>query len=112
MQVIIEAIDASNGQHFLEAGFDNFLITSDNMSVFSYEDDMLNLFPNPSANGVVNVQVNDNSILLIHDLTGSLLFEKSVSRGMSKLDLSFLASGSYIVSLHGDEKRSSILFRN
>lgn len=112
MQLIIEAIDASNGQHYLEAGFDHFLITSDNMSVFSYENDMLNLFPNPSVDGVVNVQVNDNSILLVHDLTGSLLFEKPVSRGISKIDLSFLASGSYLVSLHGDVRRSSILLRN
>ena len=112
MQFIVEAIDASNGQHYLEAGFDDFLITTDNMSVFSHEHDMLNLFPNPSVDGVVNVRVNDNSIFLVHDLTGSLLFEKSVSRGISKIDLSFLASGSYLVSLHGDVRTSSILLRN
>ena len=109
MQIIVEA----HSQYNLEAGFDNFLITGNNMSVVSQNHSFLNIYPNPSVDGMIQFNVLDHSTFLVYDIFGSLLFEDNVSRGLNKLDLSFLASGTYLINLVGDlNYSSSIWIRN
>ena len=109
MQIIVEAYSQDN----LEAGFDNFLITSNNMSVVSQDHSFLNIYPNPSADGMIQFNVRDNSTFQVYDISGSLLFEVNVFRGHNMLDLSFLASGTYLINLVGDlNYSSSVLIRN
>ena len=109
MQIIVEA----HSQYNLEAGFDNFLITGNNMTVVSQDHSFLNIYPNPSLDGVIQLDALDHSTLLVYDISGGLLFEKQVSKGLNKFDLSFLASGTYLVTLLGDiNYSSSIWIRN
>ena len=75
--------------------------------------DKLNIYPNPSVDGMIQFNVQDHSTFLVYDIFGSLLFEDNVSRGLNKLDLSFLASGTYLINLVGDlNYSSSIWIRN
>ena len=109
MQIIVEA----HSQYNLEAGFDNFLITGNNMSVVSQDHSFLNIYPNPSVDGMIQFNLRDHSTFLVYDISGSLLFEDNVSKGLNKLDLSFLASGTYLINLVGDlNYSSSIWIRN
>ncbi|MFL2563739.1 MAG: choice-of-anchor B family protein [Flavobacteriales bacterium] len=109
MQIIVEA----HSQYNLEAGFDNFLITSSNMNVASHDPSFINIYPNPSLDGVIQLDARDHSTLLVYDISGGLLFEKHVSKGLNKLDLSFLASGTYLINLVGDLNSStSVWIRN
>ena len=108
MQIIVEA----HSQFNLEAGFDNLLITSDNMNVISHNHSLVNVYPNPSVDGMMQLHVRDHSTLLVYDISGGLLYEEYVSKGLNKLDLSFLATGTYLVTLVGDVSSSSIWFRN
>ena len=109
MQIIVEA----HSQYNLEAGFDNFLITSANMNVVSHDPLFINIYPNPSSDGVIQLDAPDHSTLLVYDISGGLLFEKHVSKGLNKLDLSFLASGTYLINLVGDLNSStSVWIRN
>ena len=109
MQITVEA----HSQYNLEAGFDDFLIASAHMNVVSQDLSLLNIYPNPSSDGVIHLDVRDHSTLLVYDITGGLLFEKLVSKGLTKLDLSFLASGTYLVNLVGDlNSTTSIWIRN
>ena len=109
MQILVEA----HSQHNLEAGFDKFLITSNNMSVVSQDHSFLKIYPNPSINGMIQFNVPNYSTFLIYDISGSLLFEENVSKGLNSLDLSFLAPGTYLINLVGDlNYSSSILLLN
>ena len=108
MQIIVEA----HSQFNLEAGFDNLLIKSDNMSVTSHNHSLVNIYPNPSVDGMMQLHVRDHSTLLVYDIFGGLLYEEYLSKGLNKLDLSFLATGTYLVTLVGDVSSSSIWIRN
>ena len=62
---------------------------------------------------MIQFNVRDHSTFLVYDISGSLLFEDNVSKGLNKLDLSFLASGTYLINLVGDlNYSSSIWIRN
>jgi len=109
MQIIVEA----HSQYNLEAGFDNFLITSANMNVASHDPSFINIYPNPSLDGVIQLDARDHSTLLVYDISGGLLFEKHISKGLNRLDLNFLASGTYLINLVGDLNSStSVWIRN
>ena len=109
MQIVVEA----HSQHNLEAGFDKFLITSNNMSVVSQDHSFLNIYPNPSINGMIQFNVPNYSTFLIYDISGSLLYEENVFKGLNSLDLSFLTPGTYLINLVGDlNYSSSILLLN
>ena len=113
MQIIIETMDMENSGHLVEAGFDKFIITSDNLGIESNQNQIFDMYPNPSSNGFVYLDVHDHSTVLVHDVFGGLLFEKQVSKGLNKFDLSFLASGTYLINLVGDlNYSSSIWIRN
>ena len=58
MQIIVEA----HSQYNLEAGFDNFLISGNNMSVDSQDHSFLNIYPNPSKDGMIQFNLRDHSI--------------------------------------------------
>ena len=109
MQIIVEA----HSQYNLEAGFDNFLITGNNMTLVSLDHSILNIYPNPSVDGMIQFNVSSYSTFLIYDISGSLLFEDNVYKGLNSLDLSFLAPGTYLINLVGDlNYSSSILLIN
>lgn len=109
MQIVVEAYS----QHNLEAGFDKFLVTANNMSVVSQDHSLLNIYPNPSINGMIQFNVPNHSTFLIYDLSGSLLYKDNLSKGLNSLDLSFLSPGTYLINLVGDlNYSSSILLLN
>jgi hypothetical protein len=70
------------------------------------ENDLLNIYPNPS-NGIVNIEVkNQNSILRLFDLNGKVLLEKTLNAS-SKIDLQHFEKGVYIIQIQSDNKIQS-----
>ena len=83
------------------------------MSLVSQNHSFLNIYPNPSVDGMIQFNVRDHSTFLVYDISGSLLFKDNVSKGLNTLDLSFLASGTYLINLIGDRNfSSSVWLRN
>jgi hypothetical protein len=83
------------------------------MNVVSHDPSFINIYPNPSLDGVIQLDARDHSTLLVYDISGGLLFEKHISKGLNRLDLSFLASGTYLINLVGDLNSStSVWIRN
>ena len=102
MQIIIETMDMENSGHLVEAGFDKFMITTDNLSIEPNQNQIFDIYPNPSVDGEIHIDVRKQSTFLVFNISGSLLFEKNVSKGLNNLDLGFLASGTYVTYLVGD----------
>jgi len=61
----------------------------------------LTVFPNPAGN-IINVQFENhvhNGALILYDLNGRTVFSQSVSGFAAQIDLSHLATGSYVLRL-------------
>jgi len=83
------------------------------LSLDSQNHSFVNVYPNPSKDGMIQFNLRDNSIFQVYDVSGSLLIEKHVFKGLNVIDLSFLASGTYLINLVGDlNYSSSIWIRN
>ncbi len=88
---------------------ENCLITLGIEELFSnHQSNWYHLYPNP-AKSLFTVKVNENNIfdVQIFDLNGKLV--QSVSRNLfeSKVDVSHLISGLYIVNIHGENFKYS-----
>lgn len=55
------------------------------------------IYPNPSAQGIMNVTVSEPSKLLVFDMQGKQVFESLLTSNVNTLQLGFLKSGSYVV---------------
>lgn len=75
----------------------------------------LNVFPNPT-NGIAQVvfngfSVEDTYMIRVHNATGQIIFEENVPAGAiayrTEIDLSFAASGVYIVTAFGSDQITS-----
>jgi hypothetical protein len=55
------------------------------------------IYPNPSAEGTMNVQVTEPSKLIIFNMQGQEVFTSLLTNNSNTLQLGFLKSGSYVV---------------
>ncbi len=62
--------------------------------------DNISVFPNPS-NGIFTIKTNNSELtdILIYDLTGKELYNKNINVVKSKINISFLHEGCYILQL-------------
>jgi len=110
MQLIVETMDGDNTGHLVEAGFDRFEILADNLSLTEL-DQSLDLFPNPSTDGVFYYSnPSSDSKLRITDLTGKLVYEAVAKNGLNIVNVPTLSAGTYIVELHSNLVRKSSLW--
>ena len=56
------------------------------------------IFPNPN-NGIVNIEVNEPSLCRIFDVAGVMVAQSYLNKGESRLSLSHLKSGLYMVQI-------------
>ncbi len=103
-----------NNTAYIYFDFNSAIVTNttvnlvvNNISMGEVENDRLHVSPNPTQ-GVINIVMNGNNnrsyALNITDLTGKILFEKTIEQNISKtiVDLSFLDNGCYIISLNNE----------
>jgi len=68
----------------------------------------LNVYPNPSA-GVVNISFDETKgRLIVQDVSGRIVFQSTLNSSQNMLDLRYLPSGLYVISL----KTENRLYRN
>ncbi len=87
---------------FLEAGSFKGIMISDTEEPDAYD---LNLFPNPSSNGLVTIKDENllGSQIQVIDLQGRVVFQEQVNTELQyDLDISGLSSGVYLTSLTKD----------
>ena len=110
MHLIVETMDMDGSGHLVEAGFDKFMISADNLSLTSSEDLKLSIYPNPSSNGVLCFEASCNDGLTISDLSGKLIETFELKSGVNTLNLAHLLAGSYIVELHSSNSVKTSLW--
>jgi hypothetical protein len=58
-----------------------------------------NVYPNPSVNGNVTIEVKENTSLVVLDLLGNVVVSNSLNTGLNSIDVSSLAAGNYILKV-------------
>lgn len=110
MRLIVETMDLDGSGHLVEAGFDKFRLSADNLGVEDGVFSKLSLFPNPSSSGVLKIDFSQQSKLLVSDLCGKVVYSASLNSGINSIDLSFLVAGSYIVEVSIDGQSQTHLW--
>ncbi|MES2811541.1 MAG: T9SS type A sorting domain-containing protein [Bacteroidota bacterium] len=73
------------------------------LSTDTFESPVLRIFPNPISNGIINLDSNfPIKEVILYDLTGKTLLNESLSS--NKIDVSKIASGTYLLKLKSNEK--------
>lgn len=67
-----------------------------NVGISEVESKGITIFPNPS-HGELNVELSDADEIQIVSITGQVVFQKRLNKGLNFLDLSGISSGMYIV---------------
>ncbi len=98
MFLTVETMDLPDSGHLVEAGFDNFSVSADNLSIDVVSDVSMNIYPNPSPNGYMNIFVSEPSHCTLINLLGATVAEFKVIRGVNTIDLSYLDPGSYLLN--------------
>ena len=60
---------------------------------------LTNVYPNPTANGNVTVEVSENTSLVVLDLLGNVVLSNSLLSGLNTVNVSNLAAGNYILKV-------------
>jgi|688.fasta_scaffold00363_19 hypothetical protein len=63
----------------------------------------INLFPNPN-NGEFTIKLNNKASVIIFNMLGEIVYNAKLSEGSTKINLSNLAKGTYIVNARFDDK--------
>jgi len=110
MHLIVETMDLDGSGHLVEAGFDKFMISADNLSLIPSETPNLSIYPNPSSLGFLFFEANSDDVdLTISDLSGRLIETFILESGINSLNMSHLVAGSYIIELQSfNGKKTSL----
>lgn len=60
---------------------------------------LTNVYPNPSVNGIVTVEVSESSELVVMDLLGNVVLSQSLLNKVNTIDVSNLAAGNYVLKV-------------
>lgn len=72
----------------------------------------IKIFPNPSNDGMFNLKLNDtyNTIeIMVANMSGQVVFRKSLNNNMLRINLSHLPSGIYLINTIADGKKLKTL---
>ncbi|RXR20589.1 T9SS type A sorting domain-containing protein [Flavobacterium amnicola] len=64
----------------------------------SFENDLISIYPNP-FHDVIEMKLNTDAVIKIHDFTGKEILSKNYSANNKKVDLSELKIGTYIMKV-------------
>ncbi len=92
--------DSIDGENFIQNWHIGVRISSPNISTTEYEDHLLTIFPNPTANWVTisNVQVGANLEIITMD--GKLIQKMNVQESNPSIFLGNVPNGMYIIKIH------------
>jgi len=60
---------------------------------------LLNVYPNPVANGLVTITVTENTNLVVFDLLGNVVLSTPLNNVTNTIDVSTLSAGNYILKV-------------
>ncbi len=109
MQLIVETADLPVAGHWVEGGFDAFLVTDGAISSNEDLDESIDFvyFPNP-AQDVISIQWNEkDSKVRIFDFAGKLVRTEALEQGITTIQIADLDAGYYSLQIVTDNTLSS-----
>jgi hypothetical protein len=73
--------------------------------------EIINVFPNPSANGIFNVSLHqqyNNCTITVRDILGRLILFKPVDRDVTILDLNTFSDGIYLLKITSTDMQKTV----
>ncbi|MAZ30497.1 MAG: hypothetical protein CMP57_00205 [Flavobacteriales bacterium] len=98
MYVLVETMDGDPG-HLVEAGFDRLFVSGNNIGLYKHNKTSFNVFPNPSKEGIISFESNENGVLVVNDISGRIIFKTKAFKGYNSIDLGSFPSGLYTINL-------------
>ncbi|MDH5365558.1 MAG: T9SS type A sorting domain-containing protein [Cyclobacteriaceae bacterium] len=80
---------------------------SSGLNIISGSEEPINqfkIFPNPTFNGIFNVESKPNSIITIYNSTGKVVYLENSIKSTTTIDLCDHANGMYIVEIINDKE--------
>jgi len=101
---IYAEINDGTNKRYIYAPYE--LYVANPVSVNPIENSHISIYPNPTV-GILNFEFSNNNLkkLIISDITGKHIIEKSVSKQNEAIDLSNFENGIYILSIQADNKK-------
>lgn len=110
-KVTVPNISLSKGTHTMrfvpqgDMNFDNFIFYGNPTSVETEESTPFKVFPNPSANGIFQLQnYKGNFVATVSDVSGSIVLRKLITESDNILDVKRLGAGVYLLRLQSENK--------
>ena len=104
MTVSFRISDYSPNVNITEAGIDYFYVTNSSVLGISESNDWLQVYPNPS-NSELTIESKENAEYSFSDLNGKVLIAGLTSQKHTKIDLTGLETGTYLLRLGSQTKR-------
>ncbi|MFY8189248.1 MAG: S8 family serine peptidase [Flavobacterium sp.] len=82
---------------------------NETLSSAVFENHEIKIYPNPT-NGIVNLNVGSfwqDANIIVHDLTGRKMMQRTISNSELAIDLSHLNEGLYMISVEKDEQKNT-----
>jgi hypothetical protein len=91
---------------------EEFCVPAEALSIGNFKNYGLSVYPNPS-DGLINISNNTNAELLLFDIMGNKILNKTCSKNNSQLDLTHLPKGAYILNVINDREiyRTKIIIK-
>lgn len=107
MQLVVSISDYDATLNIAEAAFDYFSVTDYSILGFEDVDSEHMLYPNPFTD-ILNYDGDFIGNILVHDITGRLMFEGVLEKNM---DFGFLKAGAYIIELQDEYGKTQAQFK-
>ena len=107
IQLKIKGVRGNSSDFWLD--MDNFIITSGTAGIGSNSIPEFKIFPNPSTERVVTIQLSEplhNGKLELHNMLGTTVLKKNVQGAKIELDVENLPRGVYYVKLDNGKKQA------
>lgn len=82
---------------------------NETLSSVVFENQEIKIYPNPT-NGIVNLNAGSfwqDANIIVHDLTGRKMMQRTISNNELAIDLSHLNEGLYLISVEKDEQKNT-----
>lgn len=107
IQLKIKGVRGNSSDFWLD--FDNFLVTGGTAGIGISSIPEFNIFPNPSTESIVTIQLSEPMLsgkLELHNMLGTTILKKNFQGSKIELDVEHLPRGVYYVKLDNGKKQA------
>jgi hypothetical protein len=107
IQLKVKGVRGNSSDFWLDV--DNFVVTTGSAGINSNSIPEFNIFPNPSTEKVVTIQLAEPMVggkLELHNMLGTTVLKKNIQSSKVELDVEHLPRGVYYVKLDNGKKQA------